>query len=930
MKVRYRSSGLKKFTFQGKNYLFPNDRWLEIDSLALYKELRKYPDVFELVNFFDETPFYKFQDHIRFKGNLILTSHSLTARALEKMRHVSLQAHKKELREYVFRIERYDASDLRKFVGTTKIIKIAIYRSQGGIGDVIMTLPVVEKIRQKFPRSDLTYSCPSSILELIKGNPYIDNFAPWPLSVKNANYDMVLDLSRDCIKYEIANQPNVEFNRSEIFLRSCGLYDEKTPRPKLFLNEEEIVWARDCLKEVKGLKVGLVLTANAPVRNWPYFNELRELIDTNYKASFVEISAEKPKKWISLKNSFGVFGYNLRQVASIVNECDIVISPDTGIAHIASALNIPALWIFTHINGRVRTRNYENVSFIQRIPKACPKKQPCWYEIPCGLNGLREKMENPVCALAISPEDVFVTFEKIVKKPNISYVIIYYNGIDYTKECLRRILEVKKYSDELILLDNGSEEKGVFDYLKDSINNLKLLRSEKNEGCIKGRNKALKKVSGTYTLFLDNDQWVSPDSIHRLMSVQADLIGTEAWSMDNSGYAHKIEKGKGPLVYVGAGGLLGKTSLFKKLKGFDEIYHPAWFEDPDLCLRARDQGYSINYHSDPKIKHLAHKTVNEQNDFNPNEVWKKSHRSFMNRWRGRINRLCVDMYADVIGWAWENKIFEIQSFLRNEIDIRLKYLSFDSYLNSSPDLIFTFDCSPGAIRSLISSGRRYLTGVTAHVYQNYSDWKENLQKAIAIHANSLLLYNEICNLNENCYYLPNGVNENLFEYSERDLNDSFKIGYVGKPNKLKGLEEFIMPACKKAEVELVTQSCYFNSKEKLPYQKMPEYYRGIDAVIIASISDGTPNMLLEAASVGRTFVGNRIGNIPEFVEEGKNGFMVNERSIDDYVDRLVWMKRNREEVKRMGIEVRKTIEKGWTWKIQSENYRKMFKKVIIL
>jgi glycosyltransferase involved in cell wall biosynthesis len=91
--------------------------------------------------------------------------------------------------------------------------------------------------------------------------------------------------------------------------------------------------------------------------------------------------------------------------------------------------------------------------------------------------------------------------------------------------------------------------------------------------------------------------------------------------------------------------------------------------------------------------------------------------------------------------------------------------------------------------------------------------------------------------------------------------------------------------------------------------------------------DGTPNQLLEAASTGRTFVANKIGNVPEFVNEGVNGFMV-QREVAVYVDKLNWMKEHREEVRQMGIEARKTVEEAWTWKIQAENYRQLFRKVL--
>jgi hypothetical protein len=41
----------------------------------------------------------------------------------------------------------------------------------------------------------------------------------------------------------------------------------------------------------------------------------------------------------------------------------------------------------------------------------------------------------------------------------------------------------------------------------------------------------------------------------------------------------------------------------------------------------------------------------------------------------------------------------------------------------------------------------------------------------------------------------------------------------------------------------------------------------------------------------------------------------------------MYFKKNRDELIRMGQNARKTIEEGWTWKIQSQNYRKMFRDI---
>ena len=102
----------------------------------------------------------------------------------------------------------------------------------------------------------------------------------------------------------------------------------------------------------------------------------------------------------------------------------------------------------------------------------------------------------------------------------------------------------------------------------------------------------------------------------------------------------------------------------------------------------------------------------------------------------------------------------------------------------------------------------------------------------------------------------------------------------------------------------------------------------MDVFVVASLEDGTPNPALEAASCGRPIISNRIGNMPEFIKDGYNGFLVG-RTVAEYVDKIKWLQDNRSKMINMGLRARETVEKYWTWEIQAENYRKMFRDIFV-
>lgn len=633
MKVRYRGKGVKKYRHQGKLYEIPSDRWVDIDNLTLFKKLKSHPDVFDAVSYFDLKPFELIEDLIEFKGNLIYTGDVLGVRSLDKIPFVRKQAVKPEEHIYIYRIINYDDENLARFSNVKRTVNSLIFRSLGGIGDVLMTSPIVEAVYRRYPHFKITYSCPAEFLPLMENNPFIYDLKPFREDIVGKKWDVVTDLTRDCIKYEISHQPDVKKNRTEVFTEKCGLDVREIPRPKMFLSTNEILAARQELKKFNALKIGLVLKSNAPVRNWPYFNELRQrLLKTYQDCCILEFCKYRPKYWQGGDQVYPVFGRGLRDVAALINECDLVISPDTGLAHIASALRVPTLWIFTHVDGHVRTKGYDNVWVMQKIPEDCPKGTHCWYEIPCRtqMDINPELTSNAPCAKSVGVESVLGKVKEILEKPNLSYVVVYKDNPEMTQECINLIKDNKKCNDEMILVDNGSKVKHQFDDAKKGV---KCLRNEENLGCIIGRNQGMKQASGRFLLTLDNDQYISPRTMHALMNTEGDVVGVEAWSMDEGGWAFDIKDKRGQLAYVGGGGMLVKKKVAEKIDYLSEEYAPAWFSDPDFCFKAVEAGYKITCQPYAGIQHLKHRTVMKQDDFDSEAVWQRSHKIFVKKWR---------------------------------------------------------------------------------------------------------------------------------------------------------------------------------------------------------------------------------------------------------------------------------------------------------
>lgn len=66
---------------------------------------------------------------------------------------------------------------------------------------------------------------------------------------------------------------------------------------------------------------------------------------------------------------------------------------------------------------------------------------------------------------------------------------------------------------------------------------------------------------------------------------------------------------------------------------------------------------------------------------------------------------------------------------------------------------------------------------------------------------------------------------------------------------------------------------------KLDADALRDYYQAADALVLMSVREGMPNVVLESMACGTPVVATRVGGIPEVVEHGTTGQLVAERSL---------------------------------------------------
>lgn len=313
---------------------------------------------------------------------------------------------------------------------------------------------------------------------------------------------------------------------------------------------------------------------------------------------------------------------------------------------------------------------------------------------------------------------------------------------------------------------------------------------------------------------------------------------------------------------------------------------------------------------------------------------------------------------DVKGWTGWRKMLETKKHLSDQFDIdiiplpdiqqiyrmlvedgienqleRVKRLK----IHNNYDLLYfyahtslQFSWIKDLVRMTMKKGNKTVAIVTQKVILK-KHWgrtvknKELKFKAMSKHVDAFMINNLLVKpdleklFDGPIYYVPEGIDLDLFKPLKYDTTGRFVAAYAGKPIIEKGLKPIIAPACEKADVKLITNTNNFVTA--IPYEEMVHFYNDANVYLVASLVDGGPNPALEAAACGRPIISNRIGNMPELIENGVNGYIVR-RGIKHYVKRLKELKENPEKAREMGIMARKAMEREWSWEYVLNTYER--------
>ncbi len=339
--------------------------------------------------------------------------------------------------------------DLSKFRETTREAKKIVVVDLGFLGDTVHLIPSLWEIKSHYPQAELHVLTSPLGREVLQMAPCVDRAWAFPLgppspkwwehwdvlrAMRRERFDAAYNFSgadrtvfitavlrpRHAMAYQGARKhfwqpwlirhwlsktklPTPVYEGRRQILGACG-FDLKPARFELTVPEDDRQWARE---NIPAGSVHLSLNASFALKEWPMANNLalvRYLLAEGFDRKLVVTAAPNPREQARLETlrrevkDERLLLINERltisRLAAVLERCVMHIGPDSGVIHLATALNIPTVAIF---------RRYPDMAdFLPRGDKHIYFDAPC----PCmgSKNPPCEAAGEAACLGGISPE----------------------------------------------------------------------------------------------------------------------------------------------------------------------------------------------------------------------------------------------------------------------------------------------------------------------------------------------------------------------------------------------------------------------------------------------------------------------------------------------------------------------------------------------
>lgn len=326
------------------------------------------------------------------------------------------------------------------------------------IGDVILSTPLIKKIKAKYADSEITYMTTPAGKAVLENNPLINEFIVYDKKKKNkgvkAMFKILSKLRKN--RYDLAVLPH-RYLRTNILAYFAGIKERigyKSSEASFLLSkkvfykkgEHEVERLLNLIeyenfqdkeidlypkekeeKTVDGIwkeygledKKNIVIAPGSrwKTKMWPieYYNDLIEKLLKNEKNRIIVVGG-KEEKDLSIKSVEGLVDLrgktSLLDLAEIIKRSDILVSNDSSPLHIASAFDTFVIAIFG--------ATVKELGFTPWTKNSIVVENAGLYCRPCGLHGGNSCPEKHFkCMLEIKADKIYKIINEKLEKDEV-------------------------------------------------------------------------------------------------------------------------------------------------------------------------------------------------------------------------------------------------------------------------------------------------------------------------------------------------------------------------------------------------------------------------------------------------------------------------------------------------------------------------------